>query len=70
MPAKVNAHSGQVAEYFTYSCLVSCIGTKGDSSVGTIIRYLFTHNAMTIQNATSEITLGVRVLGMATISIE
>ena len=69
MPAKVNAHSGQVAEYFTYSALVSCTGTNGDSSVGTIMRYRFTHNAITIINETSAIRLGVLVLGIDIIVI-
>ena len=38
IPANVNAHSTHVGEYFTTSNLVSCIGSNGDSSVGTIIR--------------------------------
>ena len=38
IPANVKAHSTQVGEYFTYSNLVSCIGSNGDSRVGTIMR--------------------------------
>ena len=58
MPANVSAHSTQVAEYFTYSILVSCMGNKGDSSVGTMIRYRFTQSAITIKKEAMVIQVG------------
>jgi len=69
IPANVKAHSTQVAEYFTYSILVSCIGNKGDSSVGTMIRYLFTQSAITIKNEASAIQFVFLVLGKATLNM-
>jgi len=45
------------------------MGSKGDSRVGTIIRYRFTHSATTIKKDANAIQVGFLVLGMATISM-
>ncbi len=69
IPAKVSAHSTQVAEYFTYSILVSCMGNNGVSKVGTMIRYLFTQSAITMKKEAMAIQVGFLVFGNATIKI-